>query len=30
MKDLIVGNYDSYDEPYEFNYCPNCGAKMEE
>ena len=25
-----VGNYDSYDEPYDFNYCPNCGARMEE
>ena len=23
-----IGNYDSYDEPYEFNYCPNCGADM--
>ena len=25
-----VGNYDSYDEPYDFNYCPYCGSKMEE
>lgn len=25
-----VGNYDAYDEPYDFNYCPNCGARMEE
>lgn len=24
-----VGNYDAYDEPYDFNYCPNCGARME-
>ena len=23
-----IGNYDSYDEPYEFNYCTNCGADM--
>ena len=23
-----IGNYDSYDEPDEFNYCPNCGARM--
>ena len=23
-----IGNYDSYDEPSDFNYCPNCGAKM--
>ncbi len=23
-----VGNYDAYDEPEDFNYCPNCGAKM--
>ena len=20
-----VGNYDAYDEPYDFNYCPHCG-----
>lgn len=26
----FIGNYDSYDEPYEFNFCPNCGARMEE
>ena len=25
-----VGNYDAYDEPSEFNFCPNCGAMMEE
>ena len=25
-----IGNYDSYDEPYDFKYCPNCGARMEE
>lgn len=24
-----IGNYDAYDEPCEFNYCPNCGARME-
>ena len=24
-----ISNYDAYDEPYDFNYCPNCGAKME-
>ena len=24
-----VGNYDAYDEPSDFNYCPNCGARME-
>jgi hypothetical protein len=23
------GNYDAYNEPDEFNYCPNCGAKMD-
>lgn len=23
-----IENYDSYDNPSEFNYCPNCGAKM--
>lgn len=23
-----IENYDSYDNPLEFNYCPNCGAKM--
>ena len=22
-------NYDSYDVPSDFNYCPNCGAKMD-
>ena len=21
-----IGNYDAYDEPYDFNYCPNCGS----
>lgn len=25
-----VGNYDAYIEPYDFNYCPNCGAKLDE
>lgn len=25
-----IGNYDAYDEPYDFNFCPNCGAMMEE
>lgn len=25
-----ISNYDSYDDPYDFNYCPNCGAKMDE
>lgn len=24
-----IGNYDAYDEPYDFNYCPNCGAQMD-
>lgn len=24
-----IGNYDAYDEPCEFNYCPNCGARMD-
>ena len=24
-----ISNYDAYDEPYDFNYCPNCGAKMD-
>ena len=24
-----IGNYDAYDEPWDFNYCPNCGAKMD-
>ena len=24
-----MGNYDAYNEPDEFNYCPNCGAKMD-
>jgi hypothetical protein len=23
------GNYDAYHDPDEFNYCPNCGAKMD-
>lgn len=23
------GNYDAYNEPDEFYYCPNCGAKMD-
>jgi hypothetical protein len=23
------GNYDAYNEPDDFNYCPNCGAKMD-
>lgn len=25
---IYIGNYDSYDEPYDFNFCPNCGADM--
>ncbi len=25
----FIGNYDAYDEPYDFNFCPNCGAEME-
>lgn len=25
-----IGNYDAYDEPCDFMYCPSCGAKMEE
>ena len=24
-----MGNYDAYNEPDDFNYCPNCGAKMD-
>lgn len=24
-----ISNYDAYDEPYDFNYCPNCGAKLD-
>lgn len=24
-----INNYDSYDDPSDFNYCPNCGAKMD-
>jgi rubrerythrin len=24
-----IGNYDAYDEPSEFNYCPNCGTQMD-
>ena len=24
-----VGNYDQYLEPCDFNYCPNCSAKMD-
>lgn len=24
-----IENYDSYNDPSEFNYCPNCGAKMD-
>lgn len=24
-----IENYDSYDVPSDFNYCPNCGAKMD-
>jgi len=24
-----IENYDSYGNPLEFNYCPNCGAKMD-
>lgn len=24
-----IENYDQYLEPYDFNYCPNCGAKMD-
>ena len=23
-----IGNYDAYDEPEDFNFCPNCGVKM--
>ena len=25
----FVGNYDAYDEPSEFNYCPVCGCVMD-
>lgn len=24
-----MGNYDAYDDPDDFNFCPNCGAKMD-
>lgn len=24
-----IGNYDAYNEPWEFNFCPNCGAMMD-
>ena len=24
-----IENYDSYNEPSDFNYCPDCGAKMD-
>ena len=24
-----IGNYDQYHDPCDFNYCPNCGAKMD-
>lgn len=24
-----IENYDSYVDPSDFNYCPNCGANME-
>lgn len=24
-----IENYDSYNEPSDFNYCPNCGSKMD-
>lgn len=24
-----IGNYDAYDEPEDFNFCPNCGARMD-
>lgn len=24
-----MGNYDAYNDPDDFNYCPNCGAKMD-
>ena len=25
----FVGDYDQYCEPFEFDYCPRCGAKMD-
>ena len=25
-----IENYDSYNEPSDFDYCPNCGAEMME
>lgn len=24
-----IENYDSYNDPSDFNYCPNCGSKMD-
>jgi hypothetical protein len=27
-KSYYIGNYDAYDDPEYFNFCPECGAKM--
>ena len=24
-----TSNYDAYDEPFDFNYCPICGTRMD-
>ena len=24
-----ISDYDSYDDPYDFDFCPHCGAKMD-
>lgn len=26
---VSIDNYDSYNDPSEFKYCPHCGAKMD-
>lgn len=27
---VFIGNYDAYDEPGDFNFCPNCGCAMDQ